>query len=72
VVFLRPKILRDADAYGAMTSERYQQIIGEQKRPEGSRNNLMPDIGPTPVLPPWAPEPKSPATPETKPADPKQ
>ncbi len=50
VVFLRPKIIREADDYGRITSERYDQYLRQQLLPEGSRNWLAPDFG-TPQLP---------------------
>jgi general secretion pathway protein D len=42
VVFLRPRILRDPDAYGAMTSDRDQEVIGSMKKADPHPNSLMP------------------------------
>lgn len=50
-VFLRPKILRDADSYRDLANDRYDYIIGKQRtldRPD----RLMRDEGPPPELPP--------------------
>jgi len=49
VVFLRPKILRDADSYQGFTSDRYQQVLGAQQRPSADR--MMLGEPPAPQLP---------------------
>lgn len=42
VVFLRPRILRDPEAYGALTSDRYQDIIGTMNKADPHPNSMMP------------------------------
>lgn len=42
VVFLRPRILRSPEAYGAMTSDRYQEIIGTMNKTDPHPNRMMP------------------------------
>ncbi|WP_417068273.1 type II secretion system secretin GspD [Niveibacterium terrae] len=44
VVFLRPRILRDPEAYGAMTTDRYQDIIGTLKKADPHPNKMMPKL----------------------------
>ncbi len=69
VVFLRPKIIREADDYTKITTERYDQYLRQQLEPEGSHNWLAPEFG-TPQLPDRAiedkkmksPAPTAPAT----------
>ena len=42
VVFLRPRILRDPEAYGSITSDRYQDVIGELKKADAHPSPLIP------------------------------
>ena len=60
VVFLRPKILRDAESYQALTTDRYQQVLGEQRRPGG--DHMMPGEQSAPQLPALAPAMETPGT----------
>ena len=60
VVFLRPKILRDAESYQSLTVDRYQQVLGEQRRPGGDR--MMPGEQVAPQLPALAPAMETPGT----------
>lgn len=51
MVFLRPQIIRDAAGYQSVTSDRYDYVIGEQRRSaDGAR--LMWGEGSVPTLPP--------------------
>jgi general secretion pathway protein D len=50
MVFLRPVVLRDSAAPGSITSERYRQMIEEQKRSRPSQSPVLPNPEP-PVLP---------------------
>ena len=50
MVFLRPVVLRDAAAPGAITTERYRQMLEEQKRSRPPQNPVLPELEP-PVLP---------------------
>lgn len=56
MVFLRPVVVRDSAAYGALTSQRYQQMQKEQEKSQPAPNPVLPEI-PTPRLPP---EPQAP------------
>ena len=60
IVFLRPKILRDAESYQSLTVDRYQQVLGEQRRPGGDR--MMPGEQVPPQLPALAPAMEIPGT----------
>ena len=60
VVFLRPKILRDAESYQSLTVDRYQQVLGEQRRPGGDR--MMPGEQVPPQLPALVPAMETPGT----------
>jgi general secretion pathway protein D len=51
VVFLRPKILRDADSYKGFTADRYEQMIGEQQRRPVASGSLIPGDYTAPQLP---------------------
>ena len=51
VVFLRPKILRDGEAYAELSNDRYDQILGTQRQAEGERA-LAPSGELPPLLPP--------------------
>ncbi len=61
MVFLRPVVLRDADAASRLSLDRYDQIRGEQKMSQPEPSVLLP-INESPVLPPLRP-PTGPATP---------
>jgi general secretion pathway protein D len=50
VIFLRPKILRGADSYQSLTADRYDYVIGQQKKLD-SPDRLMRDETPAPQLP---------------------
>jgi general secretion pathway protein D len=50
MVFLRPVVLRDGAAPGAITTERYRQMIEEQKRSRPPQSPVLPNPEP-PVLP---------------------
>lgn len=54
VVFLRPKILRDADSYKGFTADRYDQMLGEQQR-RTVTGGLIPGDYSAPQLPPVRP-----------------
>ena len=50
MVFLRPQIIRDAAGYQGVTRDRYDYVIGEQKKSaDGAR--LMPGESQVPILP---------------------
>jgi len=50
MVFLRPIVVRDAAAYGPLTSERYGQSQEAQKQTKPEPHPVLPDVEP-PVLP---------------------
>ncbi|NTV10382.1 MAG: type II secretion system secretin GspD [Zoogloea sp.] len=50
VVFLRPRILRDADSYTGLTGDRYDYIIGQQRSIDDPAR-LMRKEPPAPLLP---------------------
>jgi len=50
VIFLRPKILRGADSYQSLTADRYDYVIGQQKKLD-SPDRLMRNEAPVPQLP---------------------
>jgi general secretion pathway protein D len=54
MVFLRPIVMRDAEAYGGVTGERYRQLLGEQEQSEIPHHAVLPDIQ-VPQLPPIDP-----------------
>ena len=64
IVFLRPVILRDAAAIRGISSDRYDYIIGQQRRMDGEEERFKFDRG-LPSLPPAGSPP--PATPTTVP-----
>lgn len=53
-VFLRPKILRDADSYREMANDRYDYVIGKQRTLDPP-DRLMREEGPPPELPSMPP-----------------
>jgi general secretion pathway protein D len=52
VIFLRPKILRSADSYQNLTADRYDYVIGQQKKLD-SPDRLMRNEASAPQLPKW-------------------
>ncbi len=60
MVFLRPVVLRDADAANRLSLDRYDQIRGEQKASQPEPSLLLP-INESPVLPPLRPPGQAPA-----------
>lgn len=60
MVFLRPKIIRDAAAYQGITADRYDYVIGEQRK-DAKDPRLMRGEEQVPVLPPRGPAPSVPA-----------
>jgi general secretion pathway protein D len=61
MVFLRPIVLRDADAASRLSLDRYEQIRAEQKDGQPLANPVLP-INVAPVMPPLR-EPRDPAKP---------
>ena len=51
MVFLRPKIFRDATAYQGVTADRYDYVIGEQQRAAKDSTQMRAEP-PAPTLPP--------------------
>ena len=69
MVFLRPIVMRDAEAANRLSMDRYEQIRGQQKEAQPAPSIVMP-INEAPVLPPLrAPDaaPGPAATPATPP-----
>lgn len=54
MVFLRPTVLRDAQGTGALTGDRYDYILGEQRRAKPQPSPLLPEVD-SPTLPPRTP-----------------
>ncbi|MEC5396397.1 type II secretion system secretin GspD [Uliginosibacterium sp. H1] len=76
LIFLRPRIMRDADASGTLAHERYDYIVGKQRTAD-SPDRLMRGESPMPELPPLKLAPDLggqpvPATPQPKPLQPAQ
>lgn len=76
LIFLRPRIMRDADASGTLAHERYDYIVGKQRTAD-SPDRLMRGESPMPELPPLKLAPDLggqpvPATPQPKPLQPVQ
>jgi general secretion pathway protein D len=69
MVFLRPQVIRDANAYRGITADRYDYVIGEQQR-LGRDTRLMPGEPPVPVLPPAVMSPAPAAGAASQPARP--
>ena len=67
MVFLRPTVLRDAQASGALTGERYEYIIGQQRGAKPAASPPLPDVE-NPVLPPRtsSPAPQTPTAPDAR------
>ncbi len=73
MVFLRPQIIRDAAGYQSLTADRYDYVIGEQRK-SAAGARLMRDETAVPALPPLgahpgttAPRSAPPATPQPGP-----
>jgi general secretion pathway protein D len=64
MVFLRPVVMRDATASEALSTNRYQHMMGLQQAAQPSHNPVF-GTGSTPVLPP-APTPKSKSQPKAE------
>jgi general secretion pathway protein D len=56
VVFLRPRILRDAQSYHSLTADRYEQVLGQQRQRDSGDRRLRNEPS-APELPPWVPVP---------------
>ena len=54
MIFLRPTVVRDSAHAGAFSDDRYNYIIGEQKRLQPAHDAVLPDVT-APTLPPLAP-----------------
>jgi len=52
MVFLRPVVLRDAQASASLTGDRYEYIRNEQLQSQSPKNHLLPDLT-APTLPPF-------------------
>jgi general secretion pathway protein D len=64
MVFLRPTLVRDARAVDPLTSDRYDYILGEQRKAQPAPSAVLPDMV-SPTLPPRQPEaPAEPAKPQ--------
>ena len=50
MVFLRPVVVRDANATEALSNNRYQQMLGLQQNAQPPQNGLL-DTGGAPVMP---------------------
>jgi general secretion pathway protein D len=54
MVFLRPVVVRDGQGSAALSSERYEYILGEQRKSKPAPSVGLPDVE-APVLPPRQP-----------------
>ena len=63
MVFLRPQIIRDAAAYQGITADRYDYVIGEQKK-SAKDARVMRGEPPAPTLPPRGVAPQAPGAAE--------
>ena len=54
MIFLRPTVVRDSARASAFSGDRYNYIIGEQKRLQPAHDAVLPDVT-APTLPPLAP-----------------
>ncbi len=61
IVFLRPIVMRDADAANRFSADRYDQIRGQQQATQPTQSVVLP-INESPVLPP-RPDPSVPLAP---------
>jgi general secretion pathway protein D len=65
MIFLRPTLVRDSKSADSFTGERYDYILGEQRKAKPEHDAVLPDME-TPLLPPKPiPAPK-PARPEVE------
>ena len=64
IVFIRPKILRDAESYRALSTDRYDYVIGQQRSANGA-DRLMNNEPPAPQLPQTLPAPSAPGNDQT-------
>ena len=62
MIFLRPTLVRDSKRADAFTGERYDYILGEQKKAQPAHDSILPDME-SPMLPPRT-------APETRPVPP--
>jgi general secretion pathway protein D len=67
MVFLRPIVMRDADAQLRLSNDRYEQIRGRQRTASRAPSLVLP-IERSPVLPPSAPGSAVPIAPFEPPA----
>jgi general secretion pathway protein D len=69
MVFLRPTVVRDSAHANAYSDDRYNYIIGEQKRLQPAHDAVLPDVV-APTLPPLTPSAKGsrPKASQSKPA----
>ncbi|HVB83368.1 MAG TPA: hypothetical protein VND63_00665, partial [Rhodanobacteraceae bacterium] len=51
MIFLQPTIVRDAQAANPLTSERYNYILGVEKKSKPAPDGILPNVK-SPVLPP--------------------
>ena len=63
MVFLRPQIIRDAAGYQGITADRYDYVIGEQRK-SAPEARLMPGEPTVPMLPPLGTAVSRPAAPQ--------
>ena len=56
MIFLQPTIVRDARGAAPLTSERYDYILGEQKKAQVAPDGILPSVK-SPMLPPRQPAP---------------
>ena len=59
MIFLRPTVVRDSAHASAYSGDRYNYIMGEQKRLQPAHDAVLPDVT-APTLPPLPPSPKGP------------
>jgi general secretion pathway protein D len=63
MVFLRPTLVRDSHAVDPLTNDRYDYILGEQRKAQPTPDAVLPELE-SPALPPLQPaEPAEPAEP---------
>ena len=72
MVFLRPVVMRDAEAVNQLAVDRYEQIRDQQRQAQPAPSVILP-INEAPILPPLSPRPAqlapaAPATPGSTPA----
>jgi len=57
MIFLKPTVVRDSARANAISTDRYNYVIGVQKRLQPAHDAVLPDLV-APTLPPLAPSPK--------------